>query len=108
MVKSIAHTNGNGEMVPLDALYQVGVPQEMIDKVVTAAEPILITLEAAAHKHSLSLAALRKWVTRGNIAEKGRERFAAPGGGKLLIDEIELLRYLEAKSLQGGRPRKLS
>ena len=98
------------ERIPLGVLVQemerAGAPPEVIEKVVVATEPNLITLKHAAEKYGIALESLRNWLYRANITERARESFPARGGGKVLIDENELIAYLERRNPKGGRPQK--
>ena len=100
--------NGDG-LVPLDvlvkAMEEAGTPQEVIETVVLAIEPKLITIEAAAEKFQMGVHTIHTYLKRGHLEEKGRQKFAAPGGGKILIDENELVALLEHPP-KPGRPRK--
>ncbi len=66
----------------------------------------LISLRDAAEKYGLVLGTLQTWVKRGHLLIKGRERFHAPGGGKILVDEQNVAQLSE-KPPKTWRPRKL-
>ncbi|MDP6714133.1 MAG: helix-turn-helix domain-containing protein [SAR202 cluster bacterium] len=67
--------------------------------------PGLITAEDAASKYGKSASTIRTWVQRGHLEEKARLRGAAKRGGKLVIDEAELVARL-AEPPRQGRPKK--
>jgi hypothetical protein len=65
-----------------------------------AAEPKLITLVEAAKKHDVPYMTVRGWYKRGHLAEKGREVFGTHGGGKILVDEKEVIRLKNRRALR--------
>ena len=67
----------------------------------------LIDLPTAAKKYDYRVATLQKWVDRGHLKVYGRLRAPAPGGGYLLLREVELVERINSPPNKGGRPRKL-
>jgi len=55
-------------------------------------QPKLLTLPAAAQTHDLPYGTLRSWHRSGQLPEKGREIFHTHGGGKILVDEKDVVR----------------
>ncbi len=82
-----------------------GLPEEVIQDLVTATEPNLITLEEASEKYTLRPDRIRMWIRRGHLEEGGRQRFHAPGGGKILVNEDDIA-HLCANPPKDGRPPK--
>jgi hypothetical protein len=80
---------------------KVGVGEE-------AAEPTLITLVEAAKKYDLPYWTVRSWYHRGHLPEKGREVFGTHGGGKILVDEKEIVRLLNRRTLKRKSSSKLT
>ena len=66
----------------------------------------LITVPDAALKYALPQNTIQTWLFRGHIQQQGKVRGRARGGGFTLIDEKELLEFLEAPRDKGGRPSK--
>jgi len=54
--------------------------------------PKLITLMEAAKIFDLSYGTLRSWRRSGRLLEKGRDPFPTKGGGKILVDEKDVIR----------------
>lgn len=94
-----------------------GVGEEVVRKLVTATQlmqspdgqlPLiprdLITLAEASGRFSISVGALRNWVTRGRLEIRGREQFRARGGGKILIDATDVENLIQNPP-RPGRPR---
>jgi hypothetical protein len=73
-----------------------------------AAEPKLITLVEAAKKHDLPYGTVRTWYKRGHLPEKGREVFGTHGGGKILVDEKEVIRLANRWTAKRNAPSKLT
>jgi hypothetical protein len=72
---------------------KVGVGEE-------AAEPRLVSLPDAAKKHDLPYGTVRSWYQRGDLPEKGREVFGTRGGGKILVEENDVLRLMNRRTLR--------
>jgi hypothetical protein len=71
-----------------------------------AAEPKLITLVEAAKKYDLSYGTVRTWYRSGRLPEKGREVFPTHGGGKILVDEQEVIRLTNRWTPKRKSPSK--
>ena len=85
-----------------------GTREEQIDKVVETAEAPptdLITLETASERHEIPYGTLLRWVNNGTLAERGRERFSARGGGKLLVSDADVVELKDHRPKK-GRPAK--
>ena len=110
MVKSLkAATNGNGaHLVPLDKVVEVlhssGVAQELVSTVVAILEPRPITIEEASKEFLVPYGTLLRWLHIGHLKEEGRLKFAAPGGGKVLVD-ANAVEELAKNRPKNGRPR---
>ena len=52
----------------------------------------LITLEEASSRYGVPYATLLSWLHRGRLEKKGRRRFPAPGGGKVLVASQDVSR----------------
>jgi hypothetical protein len=78
---------------------KVGVGEE-------AAEPRLITLVEAANKFDLPYETIRNWYRSGRLPEKGREVFGTHGGGKILVDEKEIIRLTNRRTSKRKTPTK--
>jgi predicted DNA-binding transcriptional regulator AlpA len=66
----------------------------------------LIDLPSAMRKYSLKRPTLWSWVSKGHLQSYGRLRGSATGGGLILVNEEDLVRYMHAPKPKGGRPRK--
>ena len=92
----------------LEAMREVGVPQETIEAVVVATETKpedLITLQQAQAEFNVRVGTLHSYLQRGHLHRHGLEPFPARGGGKILIDRRELKALLENPP-RTGRPPK--
>jgi hypothetical protein len=78
---------------------KVGIGEE-------AAEPTLITLVDAAKKYDVPYWTVRAWYHRGHLSEKGREVFGTHGGGKILVDENEVIRLMNRRTPKRKSPSK--
>ena len=76
------------------------IPNPMLSESPSCA---LITLEEASKRHGVSLSSLYTAIHRGRVAVRQRQPF--PGGGKILVDESELVWYLQHKP-KGGRRKQ--
>ena len=65
-----------------------------------------IDLPSAAKKYGLNIGTVREWVRQGRVAQVGRLKAPAPGGGYLLVNEKELQTCIGTPRAKGGRPRK--
>ena len=86
---------------PNDVVYERGqLPEGLID------------LPSAARKYGeeygVSADAMGQWVRRGRVAKAGLLRAPAPGGGYLVVRELELLEYMRRPRNKGGRPGRQS
>ena len=66
----------------------------------------LITLPEAARKYNVNRRTIQTWLRQNRLERKGRMKGSARGGGFVLVDESELVRYMNAPRSRGGRPRK--
>ena len=66
----------------------------------------LITVPEAARKYQINRRTIQTWLNQNRLERKGRMRGSARGGGFVLIDECELVRYMNTPKNRGGRPRK--
>jgi transcriptional regulator with XRE-family HTH domain len=82
--------------------------KEKLEVGTEAAEPKLITLVEAAKKYELPYGTVRSWYRRGHLPEKGREVFGTHGGGKILVDEKEVIRLKSQPPARGKPPIKLT
>ena len=83
-----------------------GFPEEGQDFVYDELPPGMIDLPAAAEKYAIPQSRIRTWVNRGRLPSHGRLRGGAPGGGRHIVDERDLLALLSKPLSKGGRPRK--
>jgi hypothetical protein len=73
-----------------------------------AAEPKLIALVEAAKKYDVAYETVRNWYRSGRLPEKGREIFPTHGGGKILVDEQEVIRLKNLRAPKKNPPSKLT
>jgi hypothetical protein len=78
---------------------KVGAGQE-------AAEPKLIALPDAAKKYDLPYGTVRTWYRSGRLPEKGREVFGTHGGGKILVEENDVIRLKHRRTSKRKTPSK--
>jgi transposase-like protein len=71
-----------------------------------AAEPKLIALPDAARKYDLPYETVRTWYQRGHLLEKGREVFGTHGGGKILVEEQEVIHLVNRRTPKRNPPSK--
>jgi hypothetical protein len=71
-----------------------------------AAEPKLIAMPEAAKKYDLPYTTVRSWYRRGYLPEKGREVFGTHGGGKILVEENDVIRLTNRRPPKGKPPVK--
>ena len=114
---SMVRSNGgrvsvNGRMVPeyvyVEAMRCEGIQEEIIQKVVTAVEPKLITIDKAAEIAEVAESTVRSWISRQHLTIQDYEAYYPPSGGKImrpLIDERELQVFL-GQPRKSGRPKK--
>ncbi len=99
----------NGDLIyrpaMIEALRNEGIQEEKIQNVVTTLEPKLISLEEACDKYGVAYGRAYYWYQRGYFTEYPRLRFVGPGGGKIVVDEIEFA-YLVQNPPPKGRPKK--
>jgi hypothetical protein len=69
-------------------------------------QPKLITLKQAVQSHGVAYETLRSWYRGGHLPEKGREVFHTHGGGKILVDERDVLRLKSQPPARGKPPVK--
>jgi hypothetical protein len=67
-------------------------------------ESKLITLKEAVNTHGVAYETLRSWYRGGYLPEKGREVFHTHGGGKILVDEKDVLRLKSQPPARGKPP----
>jgi transcriptional regulator with XRE-family HTH domain len=67
------------------------------------AEQKLITLKEAVETHGVAYETLRSWYRSGHLPERGREVFPTHGGGKILVDEQDVVR-LKSQPPRRGKP----
>jgi hypothetical protein len=66
----------------------------------------LITLKHAVETHGIAYETLRSWYRGGYLPEKGREVFHTHGGGRILVDEKDVLRLKSQPPARGKPPIK--
>jgi hypothetical protein len=66
----------------------------------------LITLKQAVATHGVAYETLRSWYRSGHLSVKGREIFHTHGGGKILVDEKDVLRLKTQPPARGKPPVK--
>ena len=71
-----------------------------------AAEPTLITFVEAAKKYDVPYETIHTWYRSGRLPEKGREVFGTHGGGKILVDEKEVIRLANRRTPKRKSPSK--
>ena len=64
-----------------------------------------IDLPSASKKYGISRPLLRQWLVKGHVRFIGRLRGRARGGGVLLMEEDDLVAYMNAPRNKGGRPK---
>ena len=67
----------------------------------------LIPVKEAAEKYDLKVSSIHAWIQRGHLIEKGRLRHPGKGGGKVLINEMDLVSLIKNPP-KAGRPSKHS
>ena len=77
------------------------------DRVFTELPEGLIDLPSAARKYGISRSTLHNWIRGGHVKIQGRLKGSAQGGGFYVLEESELLAYMEAPRNKGGRPAKV-
>ena len=106
--KSRAQENGIADDRWTRAMRSAGVSEETITTVIEAIQPKvddLVTLEEAQGQFPVSYGMLNSWVSRGHLTVRGRVRFPAPGGGKVLVDPNDVEYLIENPPKQGRPPR---
>ena len=91
------------------ASYQTGLPgfpENDPSTVFVELPPGLIDVPTAARKYQLQTATIRHWLRKGRVRARGRLKGPAAGGGFWVMNEEELVAYISAPRLKGGRPRK--
>ena len=66
----------------------------------------LITVPDAGRKYGISRRTIQTWLRKGRLGLRGRLRGPARSGGYMVVDEAELVVYMNAPRDKGGRPRK--
>ena len=106
MVKSNRVNGRPEESRWLEAMREVGVPQETIEAVVVATETKpedLITLQQAVDLYGIPPGTLKYWISVGHLEPKKRLRHV--GGGLILVDKRDVA-HLKEHRPKRGRPRK--
>lgn len=67
----------------------------------------LIDLPSAMRKYDIKRPTLWSWVAKGHLKSYGRLKGSATGGGLILVNEQDLVQYMQAPKPKGGRPKKL-
>ena len=65
----------------------------------------LIDVPSARTKYGVPTPTLRAWIRKGRVTAVGRLKAPAPGGGFLVVNEEDLLAYMNGPRNRGGRPR---
>lgn len=65
----------------------------------------MIDAPTACAKYNIKDSTLRTWIHKGNIVLMGRLKARAPGGGRLVIREEDLIRYKNTPRPHTGRPK---
>ncbi len=65
-----------------------------------------ITVPDAGRKYGISRRTIQGWLRTGRLELRGRLRGSARGGGYMVVNETELVTYMNAPRNKGGRPRK--
>jgi hypothetical protein len=101
---------GKKVLIDLDELDSVlssrkpgGRPRKTPESDEKVVEPKLITLKEAVETHGVAYETLRSWYRSGHLPERGREVFATHGGGKILVDEKDVVR-LKSQPPRRGKP----
>ncbi len=68
--------------------------------------PGLIDLPSASRAYGVQLGTMRWWLKKGHVRKVGLLRAPARGGGYVVVEESELIRYMHAPKSKGGRPKK--
>jgi hypothetical protein len=79
-------------------------PIKLPERQTEAPESKLITLKEAVEAHGVAYETLRSWYRGGYLPEKGREVFHTHGGGKILVDEKDVLRLKSQPPARGKPP----
>jgi transcriptional regulator with XRE-family HTH domain len=69
-------------------------------------EPKLITLKGAEETYGVPYETLRSWYRSGHLPLKGREVFHTHGGGKILVNEQDVIRLKNQPPARGKPPIK--
>jgi hypothetical protein len=85
---------------------EVAKLKEKVGVEAEAAEQKLIALPDAARKYGLPYETVRSWYQRGNLRELGREVFGTHGGGKILVDEKEVIRLKNRRTQKRRAPNQ--
>ena len=67
----------------------------------------LIDLPSAAKKFGVNAKTLYHWVRTGKVRSFGRLRARSRGGGYVVVEEAEVLAYMDAPRLKAGRKKLL-
>ena len=81
-------------------------PDETIDHDLMMKKEDLGTLAEISESQDVPYGRLLSWVARGHLEVRGRERFPARGGGKLLVSEADVI-ALKLHPPKNGRPKKM-
>ncbi len=106
-VLQIKDTLANNGIVVLNCPAPLGetlLPDD--DAILTELPGGLITVPDAGRKYGISRRTIQGWLRTGRLELRGRLRGSARGGGYMVVNETELVTYMNAPRNKGGRPRK--
>ena len=107
-VVQIKDTLANNGIIVLD-YYPVPLGETLLFDaylILTELPEGLITVPDAGRKYGISRRTIQGWVRTGRLELCGRLRGSARGGGYMVVNETELVTYMNAPRNKGGRPRK--
>jgi hypothetical protein len=91
-IGTLEHPTRPGKGLVLINEREVPKLKEILSNEEEVPRPKLLTLPEAAQTHDLPYGTLRSWHRSGQLPEKGREVFHTHGGGKILVDEKDIVR----------------
>ena len=94
-----------GDMVAYLAAHETP-PEEEGVVIYEKLPPGLIDLPTARDRYGKNIAAMREWVKKGHVRKVGLRRAPARGGGYIVVDEGQLVAYMNCPKDKGGRPKK--
>ncbi len=83
-------------------------PGDAGDVIYDELPPGLIDLPTARDRYGKNISAMREWVKKGHVRKVGLRRAPARGGGYIVVDEGQLVAYMNCPKNKGGRPKKSS